>query len=107
MILTAGPSITEKEIEYVNDAVRNGWNNNWNSYLSKLEESFKDKFNVKHALLTSSCTGGMHMGLRALGIKEGDEVIVPELTWVATASAIHYLGAKPIFVDIDESTSDL
>ena len=104
MILTAGPSITDKEIEYVNDAVKNGWNNNWNSYLSKLEESFKDKFNVKHALLTSSCTGGMHMGLRALGIKEGDEVIVPELTWVATASVIHYLGAKPIFVDVDIDT---
>ena len=44
MILTAGPSITQKEIDYVNDAVTNGWNNNWNSYLSKLEESFKEKF---------------------------------------------------------------
>jgi perosamine synthetase len=104
MILTAGPSITEKEIEYVNDAVSNGWNNNWNSYLVRLEESFKEKFNMKHALLTSSCTGGMHMGLRALGIQKGDEVIVPELTWVATASVIHYLEAKPIFVDVDPDT---
>jgi len=104
MILTAGPSITDKEIEYVNDAVKNGWNDNWNSYLSRLEEGFKEKFNVKHALLTSSCTGGMHMALRALGIGEGDEVIVPELTWVATASAAYYLGAKPIFVDVDIDT---
>lgn len=104
MILTAGPSITQKEIDYVNDAVKTGWNNNWNSYLSKLEEAFKKKFDVKYALLTSSCTGAMHMGLRALGIKPGDEVIVPELTWVATASVVQYLGAKPVFVDVDIDT---
>ena len=104
MILTAGPSITNKEIEYVNDAVKNGWNENWNSYLVKLESAFKEKFNKKFALLTSSCTGGMHMGMRALGIGEGAEVIVPELTWVATASAPFYLGAKPIFVDVDKDT---
>ena len=104
MILTAGPSITNKEIDYVNDAIQNGWNNNWNSYLSKLEDAFKKKFNVKYALLTSSCTGAMHMGLRALGIKPGDEVIVPELTWVATASVVQYLGAKPVFVDVDIDT---
>ena len=47
MILTAGPSITQKEIDYVNDAVKNGWNENWNSYIIKLEEAFKKKFNVK------------------------------------------------------------
>lgn len=104
MILTAGPSITQLEIDYVNDAVSNGWNNNWNSYIVKLEDAFKEKFNVKHALLTSSCTGGMHMAARALGIGEGDEVLVPELTWVATASAPFYLGAKPVFVDVDKDT---
>ena len=68
MILTAGPSITKKEIDYVNDAVTNGWNDNWNSYIVRLEEAFKDKFNAKHALLTSSCTGGMHMAARAIDI---------------------------------------
>ena len=66
MILTAGPSITQLEIDYVNDAVKNGWNNNWNSYLVRLEEGFKEKFDFKHALLTSSCTGAMHMAIRAL-----------------------------------------
>ena len=104
MILTAGPSITKKEIEYVCDAVENGWNENWNTYIVKLENAFRDKFDVKHALLTSSCTGAMHMGLRALGIGEGDEVIVPELTWVATASVVNYLGAVPVFVDVDIET---
>jgi len=104
MILTAGPSITQKEINYVNDALVNGWNENWNLYLKRLEDAFREKFNVKHALLTSSCTGAMHMGLRSLGVKKGDEVIVPDLTWVATASVIKYLGAKPIFVDVDKKS---
>ena len=104
MILTAGPSITKLEIDYVNDAVTNGWNNNWNSYIVRLEDAFKEKFNVKHALLTSSCTGGMHMAARAIGIEKGDEVLVPELTWVATASAPFYLDAKPVFVDVDMDT---
>jgi len=104
MILTAGPSITQKEIDYVNDAVKNGWNNNWNLYLSKLESSFKEKFNTKYSLLTSSCTGAMHLAIRAMGIGEGDEVIVPELTWVATASVVNYVGATPVFVDVDLST---
>ena len=103
-ILTAGPSITSLEIDYVNDAVRNGWNNEWNSYLTKLEDAFKEKFKFKHALLTSSCTGAMHMAIRALGIGPGDEVIVPELTWVATATVVNYVGATPIFVDVDKST---
>lgn len=104
MILTAGPSITKLEIDYVNDAVTNGWNNNWNSYIVRLEDAFKEKFNVKHALLTSSCTGGMHMAARAIGIEKGDEVLIPELTWVATASAPFYLDAKPVFVDVDIDT---
>lgn len=104
MILTAGPSISQKEIDYVNDAVKNGWNNNWNSYLMKLENAFKEKFNAKHALLTSSCTGAMHMAIRSLGIGKGDEVIVPELTWVASASVVNYVGATPVFVDVNRST---
>ena len=104
MILTAGPSITQKEIDYVNDALINGWNENWNSYLLKLENAFKEKFNINNALLTSSCTGAMHMGIKALGISEGDEVIVPELTWVATASVVNYVRATPIFVDVDRKT---
>ena len=104
MILTAGPSITKKEISYVNDAVKNGWNNNWNNYLVKLEDRFKKYFKVKYAIPTSSCTGAMHLILEALGIKKGDEVVVPDTTWVATASAVKYVGAKPVFADIDRET---
>lgn len=104
MILTAGPSITKKEISYVNDAVKNGWNKNWNNYLTKLESSFKNYYKVKYAIPTSSCTGGMHLILKALGLKKGDEVIVPDTTWVATASVVKYVGAKIVFADIDPET---
>ena len=104
MILTAGPSITALEKKYVNDAVSNGWNNNWNNYLVRLETELKFFFKSKYAIPTSSCTGGMHLILKALGVKKGDEVIVPDITWVATASVVKYVGAKPIFVDVDRNS---
>ena len=104
MILTAGPSITEKEINYVTDAVTNGWNENWNGYLTKFENTFSKYIGVKHSVTTSSCTGALHLGLLACGIGKGDEVIVPEITWVATASAVTYTGAKPVFCDIEEGS---
>ncbi len=104
MILTAGPSITQKEIDYVNDAVRNGWNEHWGDYIKKFEKSFAEYIGVKHALTTSSCTGALHLSLVALGIGEGDEVIVPDISWVATASAVKYTGAEPVFVDVLEDS---
>jgi perosamine synthetase len=104
MILTAGPSITQKEIDYVTDAVTNGWNQNWNGYLNKFEQSFAQYIGVNYTMATSSCTGALHLGLLACGIGKGDEVIVPEITWVATASAVTYTGAKPIFCDIEEGS---
>jgi perosamine synthetase len=100
MILTAGPSITQKEIDYVNDAVKNGWNEHWGDYIQKFEKSFAEYIGVKHALTTSSCTGALHLSLVALGIGSGDEVIVPDISWVATASVVKYVGAEPVFADI-------
>ena len=104
MILTAGPSITEKEIAYVTDAVTNGWNENWNSYLSRFENKFSNYIGTQYAIPTSSCTGALHLGLLALGIGPGDEVIVPDISWVATASAVAYTGAIPVFCDIEEGS---
>jgi len=104
IILTAGPSITEKEISYVTDAVTNGWNDQWNKYIIELEKQFAKYIGVKHAIATSSCTGAMHLALKGLDIGEGDEVIVPEITWIATAAAVTYVGAKPIFVDIERDS---
>jgi len=104
LILTAGPSITEKEIKYVTDAVTNGWNNHWNDYIVKFENEFAQYIGVKHAMTTSSCTGALHLALTALGLKSNDEVIVPEVTWVATSATVTYTGAIPIFADIDYDT---
>ena len=57
-----------------------------------------------HAIALPSCTAALHLSLMALGIGPGDEVIVPETTWIATAAPISYVGAKPIFVDIEPDT---
>ena len=100
MILTAGPSITEKEITYVTDAITNGHGEMCAYYIKKFEKSFAEYIGVQHALTTSSCTGALHLALVALGIGEGDEVIVPDMSWIATASAVVYTGATPVFVDI-------
>lgn len=104
MILTAGPSITEKEISYVTDAVTNGWNNNWNNYINKFEKTFSEYIGVNYSMTTSSCTGALHLALLACEIGKGDEVIVPEITWVATASTVTYTGATPVFCDIEEGS---
>lgn len=104
LILTAGPSISTLESYYVNDAVNNGWNDNWAGYIKKFEKEFANYVGTKYALSTSSCTGALHLSLLALGIGEGDEVIVPDITWVATANAVAYTGATPIFCDVDINT---
>jgi len=104
MILTAGPSITKKEINYVNDAIKNGWNNNWNFYINKFEDLIKNYLGVKYALSTSSATGALHLSLLASGIKKNSEIILPEISWIASASAIKYIGAKPVFCDVDKDS---
>lgn len=100
MILTAGPSITQKEIDYVTDAVTNGIDEHWGDYIKRFERAFAEYIGVYHAMTTSSCTGAMHLALVACDIKEGDEVIVPDLSWIATASVVCYTGAKPVFADV-------
>lgn len=100
-ILTAGPYVDDKEVEYVKDAAKNGWNENWNKYLVKFEEEFSKYIGLKHAMCTSSCTGALHLALASLNIGKGDEVILPDMSWIATASAVTYVGATPVFVDID------
>jgi perosamine synthetase len=104
LILTAGPSISPREVSYATDAARSGWNNQWNKYLKEFEGAFSEYVGCRYALPTSSCTGALHIALAALGIGPGDEVIVPDITWVATANAVLYVGATPVFCDIHEDT---
>jgi len=103
-ILTAGPLIGPREATLVLDAVMHGWNRRHSEYLAKFEADFASYIGVKSALATSSCTGALHLALLALGIGPGDEVIVPETTWVATGAAVAYVGAIPVFADVDPLT---
>jgi perosamine synthetase len=100
----SGPSITQKEIDYVIDAVTNAWYGNANMYHERFEKAFAQYIGVNHAIALPSCTSAIHLSLLALGIGPGDEVIVPDLTWIASAAPISYVGATPIFADVDEKT---
>jgi perosamine synthetase len=94
------PSITELEVRYATDAAQNGWGARCYEYITRFEEAFKQHLGVKYAIATSSCTGALHMGMAALGIGPGDEVIMADTNWIATAAPIVHLGATPVFVDI-------
>jgi perosamine synthetase len=103
-VLAAKPSITKREIEYVNDAICNGWGEHCYDYLNRFENEFKAYQNSPYGLATSSCTGALHIALASLGLKAQDEVIVPDITWIASISPIVQLGATPVFVDVEEES---
>lgn len=94
------PSITELEIRYATDAAANGWGDRCYEYIARFEEAFRRHLGVRHAIATSSCTGALHLGLAALGIGPGDEVILADINWIASAAPITYLGAEPVLVDV-------
>ncbi|MBU1211364.1 MAG: DegT/DnrJ/EryC1/StrS family aminotransferase [Alphaproteobacteria bacterium] len=94
------PSITEREVAYATDAARHGWGSACYDYIHKFEALFREHIGTEFAIPTSSCTGALHMGLAALGVGPGDEVILSDTNWIATAAPITYLGAKPVFVDM-------
>ena len=94
------PSITDLEVRYATDAAMTGWGEKCYEYIGRFEAAFKAHLGVKHAIATSSCTGALHMGLSALGIGPGDEVILADINWIASAAPITYLGARPVLVDV-------
>lgn len=75
--------------------------------VAAFEKGFAERHQVKHALATTSCTTALHLALAALGIGPGDEVIVPAFTWVATANAVLYCGATPVFADVRRDTYNI
>lgn len=101
-IPVAGPWISQKEIDYVADAAAHAWYENANMYHERFEKAFSKYIGIKYAMALPSCTSAIHLSLLALGIGKGDEVIVPDLTWIATAAPITYVGAIPVFADCDE-----
>ena len=98
------PSISALEISYANDAVTNGWGSRCYEYIDRFEEAFKRHLGVPYAIATSSATGALHMGMSALGIGSGDEVILADTNWIASVAPVIHLGATPVLVDIDESS---
>ena len=97
----SGPSITKKEELLVLDALKNGWyGKDKFYYVEKFEKEFANYHERKYGLMTPNCTVAIHLVLHALGIGKGDNVINQECTWVASAAAASYTGAKNIFADI-------
>jgi perosamine synthetase len=97
----AGPCITELEMKTVEDAMRHGWYENAYRYCEDFQREFAAWHGRKHALMTPNCTSAIHLLLAALEIGAGDEVIVPECTWIASAAPISQLKATPVFCDVD------
>ena len=100
-IYVAGPSITQHEIDAVTKAVSEGWYENAFDCIEEFEERFKQYVGRGYAIAMPSCTSSIHIALIALGVQPGDEVIVPDVTWIATTSPVSYLGATPVFADMD------
>jgi len=100
----AGPWVSDLEVEYVSEAARNAWYRGAGTFVRRFEQSFADYVGVRHAIAVPHCTSALHLALLALGIEKGDEVIVPECSWIASAAPITYVGAQPVFADIDPTT---
>jgi perosamine synthetase len=100
------PSIGEEEWLAIKEPLMSGWLTQ-GPQVSAFEKQFAEMHQVSHALAVTSCTTGLHLALAALGVTEGDEVIVPAFTWVATANAVLYCGATPIFCDVDRNTYNI
>ncbi|MGO8762381.1 MAG: DegT/DnrJ/EryC1/StrS family aminotransferase [Desulfobaccales bacterium] len=103
-ISISSPSITQKEIDFVKDAVESGWVSSLGKYIKIFEDKFAEFCGTKYALATSNGTAALHLAVALLGIKEGDEVIIPDLTFIATANAVSYTGARPVCADIEAET---
>ncbi|QHC23747.1 DegT/DnrJ/EryC1/StrS family aminotransferase [Streptomyces sp. GS7] len=93
------PALDGRELEYLTGAVEDGWISSQGPMVGRFERAFADYNGVAHGVSCSSGTAALTLALRALGIGPGDEVIVPEFTMVASAWAVTYTGATPVFVD--------
>jgi perosamine synthetase len=100
----AGPSIGPKEVAYVAEAVETGWYEHANDFPARFEAAFAAYIGRRFAVALPSCTSAIHLALAARGIGAGAEVIVPDLTWIASAAPISYVGASPVFADVDLAT---
>jgi len=103
-IPVAGPWITQREIDYVSDAATRCWGSEANFYHERFEAAFAEYVGTKHAIAVTHCTSAIHLSLAALNVGPGDEVILPDVTWIASAAPVSYVGATAVFADIDPVT---
>lgn len=103
MIPVSKPTISQEDIRLVTDAVSSGWVSSQGAYIERFEREFAEFCGVRHCVATSNGTVAIHLALKVLGIGRGDEVIVPDLTFVATANAVVLSGATPVIVDVRRS----
>ncbi|MDC3206579.1 DegT/DnrJ/EryC1/StrS family aminotransferase [Pelagibacteraceae bacterium] len=100
------PFFNREEYKEVKEVIDSGWLTQ-GPKVETFEKKFAKYNNSKFSIALNSCTSGLHLMLEACDVKRGDEVIVPSFTWISTANAVEYTGAKPIFVDVDISTFNI
>jgi len=106
-ISLAKPEFSQLERKLVNQCLNTGWISSVGNFVDKFAKDFSKTVNVKYVLPVANGTAALHLALIALDIKSGDEVIVPALTFIASANTVTYVGAKPIFIDIESETFNL
>lgn len=101
------PHLLGKEKEYVNDAIKSNWIAPLGPYVKELENNISKYIKTKYSVATSSGTSAIHLALKAIGIKEGDIVLCPDMTFIATENPILYEKAIPVFIDCEEETGGM
>ena len=100
----ARPDLTGNEEKYVVDAIRSSWISSLGPYVTRFESEFAALCGRRSSIAVCNGTVALHLALLTLDVRPGDEVIVPSLTFIATANAVRYVGAEPVFVDADPGT---
>ena len=103
MIPLSVPVIKGNEKKYVDEAISNGWVSASGSYVTRFEHEMADYLKVKQTAAVQSGTAALHLSYLLCGVKSGQEVIVPALTFIAAVNPVKYLGAEPVFMDCDDS----
>ena len=96
----------EEELRLIQEPLKSGWVVQ-GKYVKQFEDRFSEFIGTGNSIATTSCSTALHLSVAALGLKPGDEVLVPAFTWVSTANCVEYMGATPIFVDIDPVTFNI